>query len=47
MEDGNRKKRYPRDFATQTVEDNNGYPIYRRRDNGAFVEKQNVRLDNR
>ncbi|XP_062183399.1 uncharacterized protein LOC133887455 isoform X2 [Phragmites australis] len=47
MKDGTCSKRYPKDFHSETTFDQHGYPIYRRRNNGAKVWKHNVNLDNR
>jgi hypothetical protein len=42
------QKHYLKKFHKNTQEDNNGYPIYRRRNNGCFVETSNgFQLDNR
>ncbi|GJR11417.1 ATP-dependent DNA helicase PIF1-like protein [Tanacetum coccineum] len=47
MRDGKCSKRFPRDFVNHTSLDEDGYPIYRRRDNGYIVEKGGIALDNR
>ena len=47
MTDGKCSKRYPKDFQSETTFDQDGYPIYRRRNNGAKVWKHNIQLDNR
>ena len=47
MENKSCSKNYPRNFQKNTTEDENGYPKYRRRDNGSFVMKGKHRLDNR
>ncbi|CAB5176430.1 unnamed protein product [Rhizophagus irregularis] len=47
MKDGVCQKHYPKNFCDETQEDNNGYPIYRRRDNGRIINTKNVSLDNR
>ena len=39
-------KRFPKEFSSQTNVDDNGFPIYRRRDDGIFVEKSGIKLDN-
>nr|XP_012152726.1 PREDICTED: uncharacterized protein LOC105664129 [Megachile rotundata] len=45
------KKKFPKAFQEHTVLQANGYPLYRRRDNGQYVTKRrghiDVRLDNR
>ncbi|XP_057250038.1 uncharacterized protein LOC125496641 [Beta vulgaris subsp. vulgaris] len=40
-------KHFPKRFNERTTVDEDGYPVYRRRDNGATVEKNGVMLDNR
>ncbi|KAK4566259.1 hypothetical protein RGQ29_002484 [Quercus rubra] len=40
-------KRFPKKFCLQTTVDEDGFPIYRRRNNGRFVEGNEVKLDNR
>ena len=44
-------KRYPREFRENTVVEEDGYPLYRRHDNGQRITKQiggrSVTLDNR
>jgi len=47
MKDGVCQKHYPKSFCDETQEDNNGYPVYRRRDNGHVINTKNVFLDNR
>ena len=52
MQDGVCSKKYPRAFVDDTTNDDNGYPTYRRRDNGrtALVRRGGraaVELDNR
>jgi len=48
MKDGKCKKHYPKSFQEITQEGPNGYPIYRRRNNGHYVEISNgIQLDNR
>ncbi|KAK9665754.1 hypothetical protein RND81_14G133600 [Saponaria officinalis] len=39
-------KHFPKKYALRTTVDAEGYPLYKRRDNGAFVEKNEVHLDN-
>jgi hypothetical protein len=34
MKDGQCTKRFPKEFTPETVDNNDGYPAYRRRDNG-------------
>lgn len=47
MKDGICSKRYPKPFRPHTSFDQDGYPLYRRRDNGITVWKNNIQLDNR
>ena len=48
MKNGICKKHYPKSFQESTQENENGYPIYRRRKNGYFVKTKNgIYLDNR
>ncbi|XP_031270989.1 uncharacterized protein LOC116129381 [Pistacia vera] len=42
MERGRCKKHFPKKFVNETYVDDNGYPMYRRRNNGAFVQKKVV-----
>jgi hypothetical protein len=46
MQDGQCSKGYPRPFRNETSLDENGYPLYRRRDNGLKVLVKGVELDN-
>ena len=47
MEEGACTKGYPKDFSEQTLEYVDGYPRYRRRDNGSTVKVLSVEVDNR
>jgi hypothetical protein len=47
MQDGRCSKGYPWPFRNETSLDENGYPLYRRRDNGLKVLVKGVELDNR
>ncbi|CAH1421166.1 unnamed protein product [Lactuca virosa] len=47
MTDNKCSKNFPKPFLDHTSFDSNGYPIYRRRNDGSFVEKSGVKLDNR
>ena len=38
-------KHFPKRFIDETKVDEEGYPVYRRRDNGISVEKNGVHLD--
>jgi hypothetical protein len=40
-------KYFPKKFVTSTAIDADGYPIYRRRDNGVFIKKGESFVDNR
>ena len=39
-------KHFPKKFCSQTTVDNDGFPKYRRRNNGIYVERNGVKLDN-
>jgi len=47
----NKQKRcskfFPKKFRNNTIVDQDGYPVYRRRDNGAQIIKNGISLDNR
>ncbi|KAK4594131.1 hypothetical protein RGQ29_017994 [Quercus rubra] len=47
MIENNCSKHFPKKFCPQTTVDEDGFPIYRRRNNGRFVERNEVKLDNR
>ncbi|XP_052206923.1 uncharacterized protein LOC127811252 [Diospyros lotus] len=47
MVNGQCSKHFPKKFAEFTNVDDDGYPIYRRRDNGITVNKSGIDLDNR
>ena len=48
MRDGVCKDRYPKDFNDNTLDNDDGYPMYRRRDNGRTVRTlSGIVLDNR
>ncbi|XP_042753167.2 uncharacterized protein LOC111906337 [Lactuca sativa] len=47
MVDGKCSKNFPKQFSDHTSVDSNGFPLYRRRNDGHFVEKTGVQLDNR
>ncbi|XP_058784626.1 uncharacterized protein LOC131659455 [Vicia villosa] len=47
MQKGKCTKRFPRKFVDATVIDAEGYPIYRRRDDGGFIQKGESFVDNR
>jgi len=47
MKDGKCSKRYPRTFSETTVMDENGYPAYRRRNDGRKFVKDGFEYDNR
>ncbi|CAH1415538.1 unnamed protein product [Lactuca virosa] len=47
MVDGKCSKNFPKQFCNHTSVDPDGFPLYRRRNDGNFVEKSGVQLDNR
>ena len=47
MKKGVGSKRLPKSFQNETSIDESGFPLYKRPENGHFVTKNNVRLDNR
>ncbi|XP_065362023.1 uncharacterized protein LOC135955598 [Calliphora vicina] len=47
MRDGKCSKQFPKDFNNITRESVNGYPLYRRRDNGISADVRGSSLDNR
>lgn len=47
MIDNKCSKNFPRKFKEETSIDTDGFPVYRRRNNGSFVEKSGEQLDNR
>ncbi|CAJ2669278.1 unnamed protein product [Trifolium pratense] len=47
MPDGVCNKNFPKKFCAETIIDKDGFPTYRRRDDGRHVTKKNVNLDNR
>ena len=47
MKKGCCKNHYPREFAFETTMAKDGYPIYRRRDDGKRVKVRGQMLDNR
>jgi hypothetical protein len=48
MKNGVCQKHYPKNFQKSTQESEDGYPIYRRRNNGQFIKAKNgIQLDNR
>lgn len=44
--DGKCSKNYPKPFQSQTVVNVDGYPRYRRRDNGSYAIMNGMRIDN-
>lgn len=48
MKDGKCSKRYPKQFNETTTTENDGYPIYQRRNNGVtFINSKGETMDNR
>ena len=47
MVNGKCDKDFPKKFQPETAMEVNGYPLYKRSDNGRYVEKNGVPLDNR
>ncbi|CAH1414732.1 unnamed protein product [Lactuca virosa] len=47
MVDRKCSKNFPKQFCNHTSVDSDGFPLYRRRNDGNFVEKSGVQLDNR
>ncbi|XP_052626798.1 uncharacterized protein LOC128133416 [Lactuca sativa] len=47
MVDKKCSKNFPKKFSNHSSVDQNGFPLYRQRNDGHFVEKSGVRLDNR
>ncbi|CAG8761340.1 6067_t:CDS:2, partial [Rhizophagus irregularis] len=46
MKNGKCSKRYSRNFQENTIENEDGYPIYRRRNNNQIIEVNKIKLDN-
>lgn len=47
MKNGECSKKFPKDFNDTTYLDDQGFPVYKRANNGVFVMKNGVPLDNR
>jgi hypothetical protein len=47
MKDGKCSKFFPKNFEPNTIVDKDGYPVYRRRQDGKTIEKNDISLDNR
>ncbi|KAI5437866.1 hypothetical protein KIW84_023834 [Lathyrus oleraceus] len=47
MKDGKCSKYFPKQFQPETIVDQDGFPVYRRRDNGHTVLKNGIQVDNR
>ncbi|XP_020994900.1 uncharacterized protein LOC107481086 [Arachis duranensis] len=47
MENGKCIRHFPKRFVDETTVDEDGYPLYRRRDDGRIINKSGVDLDNR
>ncbi len=46
MKDGKCSKKYPRNFQENTIENKDGYLIYKQRNNNQTVEVNRIQLDN-
>ncbi|XP_057453106.1 uncharacterized protein LOC130744967 [Lotus japonicus] len=46
MTDGKCSKFFPKKFQESTIIDDDGYPVYKRRDTGVYVDKKGIRMDN-
>ncbi|XP_019151941.1 PREDICTED: uncharacterized protein LOC109148663 [Ipomoea nil] len=46
MVNGKCSKYFPKKYVSQTILDKDGYPIYRRRDNGCTISRNGIQLDN-
>ncbi|XP_061344069.1 uncharacterized protein LOC133290038 [Gastrolobium bilobum] len=47
MKDGRCSKKFPKNFCSRTLIDDDGFPHYKRRNDGRVVNKNGVELDNR
>ncbi|XP_061364994.1 uncharacterized protein LOC133308389 [Gastrolobium bilobum] len=47
MKEGKCIKKFPKGFCSRTIIDDDGFPHYKRRDNGRVAKKNGVELDNR
>jgi len=47
MMNGKCTKHFPKKFVDATIIDDEGYPVYKRRDNGVYIEKGKSFVDNR
>ena len=47
MVDNKCSKNFPKKFSNHNTVDKDGFPLYRRRDDGSFVERSGATLDNR
>ncbi|XP_058751125.1 uncharacterized protein LOC131624171 [Vicia villosa] len=47
MKEGKCSKYFLKDFRCDTIVDQDGYPVYRRRDNGHTISKNGIEIDNR
>ncbi|RYQ79615.1 hypothetical protein Ahy_Scaffold2g107541 [Arachis hypogaea] len=47
MENGKCIRHFPKKFVDVTMVDKDGYPVYRRRDDGKTINKSGIELDNR
>jgi hypothetical protein len=47
MVDNKCTKHFPKNFKSETTIDEDGFPVYRRRDDGREIKKRTIKLDNR
>nr|XP_009804789.1 PREDICTED: uncharacterized protein LOC104249954 [Nicotiana sylvestris] len=47
MRNGRCTKHFPKKFVENTTIDEDGYPVYKRRDNGRTIQKEGIESDNR
>lgn len=47
MKDNKCTVHFPKDYRNETTIDSNGYPVYKRRNNGRVIMRKDVAIDNR